>query len=39
MNVFNDYILGEIGTGTREQNTTEYLNQRRSVFAGMSNNP
>ena len=27
----NGYILGEIGTGTRERNTTEYSNRRQSV--------
>ena len=26
-NGLNDYILGEIGTGTREQGTREYSNQ------------
>jgi len=37
-NRLNGYILGEIGTGTRERDTREYLNRRQSVvslqFAG-----
>jgi len=28
----NGYILGEIGTGTLEQDTTEYSNRRQSVL-------
>ena len=28
----NDYVLGEIGTGRREQNTIENSNRRQSVL-------
>jgi len=28
----NDYILGEIGTGTRKQGMTENSNQRQPMF-------
>jgi len=31
MNILNNYFLGEIGTGTREQGTTENSSERRSV--------
>jgi len=31
-NRLNDYILGEIGTGTRQQDTTENSNRRQPVF-------
>jgi len=32
MNRLNDYILGKIATGTREQNTRENSNRRQLVL-------
>jgi len=32
MSRLNDYILGEIGKETREQDTTEYSSRRQSVL-------
>ena len=31
-NIFSDYIVGEIGRGRREQDTTKYSNRRQSVL-------